>query len=144
VGCFFVGCHVDTKNDTISGPTKAEAMNAAILGMVNPLEIPSSATAKALSQNYERGLQLVKNGLLDDIKEFFTKGLSDAPVPDHIPASEIKKALGQISGNLYVVGKPEIGKDLDIILVQNEPHILTESQKAILSPLQKLTTEHTE
>ncbi len=42
IGCFFVGCHVDTGKDIVRGPTEEEAMNAAILGMVSPMGMPSA------------------------------------------------------------------------------------------------------
>jgi len=69
VGCFFVGCHVDTKNDTISGPTKAEAMNAAILGLVNPIKMPdagfSSAAVNALDDEIYSGVRKASQFLQD-------------------------------------------------------------------------------
>ena len=41
-GCFLAGCHVDRENDIISGPTAQEAMDASVVGLVNPISAPAS------------------------------------------------------------------------------------------------------
>ena len=93
------------------------------------------SSKEALRLNYERGLQLILEGKLHQFLEFFRTGSSDATVPENVPVDGIKSILGDIYGNLYVVGKPFPGKDLDIILVQNKPYLLSESQSASLNSL---------
>ena len=134
-GCFIVGCHVDSTSDSVTGPTEAEWMYSGVMGMVTPLDMPPSASAAALRQNYERGLQLANDGQLNEFVSFFEKGLSDAPVPSNIPAADIQKILGQTDGNLYVVGKPTAGSDLDMILVQNGSYSVTDAQMTALNTL---------
>ncbi|MDQ3004855.1 MAG: RHS repeat-associated core domain-containing protein [Chloroflexota bacterium] len=135
VGCLLTGCHVNMKEDTVTGPTVAEWMYSGVMGMVTPLDVPPSASAAALRQNFDRGLQLANDGQINQHVSFFEKGLSDAPVPNNVPVADIQNILGQTDGNLYVVGKPGTGSDLDMILVQNGSYSLTDSQMAGLNSL---------
>jgi hypothetical protein len=73
-------------------------------------------SASALQQNYQRGLQLAEGGQITENVNFFKHGLSDAAVPDDIPVADIRSVLGSV-GNIYVVGKPGPGRDLDLIVV---------------------------
>ena len=44
VGCFFIGCHVDTKNDIITGPTEKEYATASVFSIgPTPLSVVTSS-----------------------------------------------------------------------------------------------------
>jgi len=49
VGCFFIGCHVDTKNDVISGPTAREYIESSVMSIgPTPLSVVSSLEATTI------------------------------------------------------------------------------------------------
>ena len=51
IGCFFVGCHVDTKNDVISGPTTNEFVTSSVMSIgPAPLTVTTPLETTVLSK----------------------------------------------------------------------------------------------
>lgn len=88
----------------------------------------------ALKQNYDRGLELAEKGQLGKYLDFFKDGMSDASAPSEVPTTGIQDILGK-SSNIYVVGKPIVGKDLDLIVVGEQVTQLTENQIQTLNQI---------
>jgi hypothetical protein len=100
LGCFVAGCHVDSNEDKVTGPTKEEALNAAVLGMVNPLGSP----ATKLASNFQN----VSDDVMYAGVRKASKFLQDIGVPRDVRKQAIE-AFDILSIKLRRVGDFEYG-----------------------------------
>jgi hypothetical protein len=94
----------------------------------------AASSSEALAQNYQRGLELAESGQISQHVDFFRNSLSDAAVGSEVPMAGIRDLLGK-AGNIYVVGKPAPGKDLDLIVVGEKAAQFTVDQLQAINTL---------
>ncbi len=133
LGCVFAGCHVDRKKDVITGPTRQEAMNTSIIGMVNPIGLPTSKIATSIKTG--------ASTLSDEIGEFIYRkasGAADSVTPRagiddlengglsfYNTLKDMSDNLPMNSGDKYI--KVDLKKldGLEVILDNNPPgHVI--------------------
>ena len=84
-------------------------------------------SGEALLGNLERGRELAQSGQINQYVDFFKNGMSDSAVGSDVPASGIQDILGK-ANNIYVVGKPALGKDLDLFVVGEQAAQFSDEQ----------------
>ena len=97
IGCFLIGCHVDTQNDVISGLSQSEYINAGIMSIgPTPLSVVTPpAVTRALGQAGETGAGIIKNTLRINSET----GSAKFRIPDQL--LDDKKLLSEVKNVAY-------------------------------------------
>ena len=74
VTCLVANCHVDREKDIITGPSVEEAMNAAVLGMVSPMGLPTSPRLPPLKGKFPTQVNEIEGQLVLQRKVTSKKG----------------------------------------------------------------------
>ncbi len=98
VGCFLLGCHVDTKNDMISGPTEGEFLETSVMSIAPaPLTVvTSTGTARILGEVGEQTAGVLKNTTrIDSLTGTANFRIPDQLIPEQNLISEVKNVAYQ-------------------------------------------------
>jgi hypothetical protein len=107
IGCLFAGCHANAAQDTVAGPTQGEWMYSGVVGLVSPLDMPSSGFT------IPRGFKTAAD--FQKFSDTLKSGLSDAGYTDVTAAFQGSSVTGVQHGT----GAPfDVGRtsDFDIAL----------------------------
>jgi RHS repeat-associated protein len=92
----------------------------------------------ALKVNYQGGLDLYDaSALPQEYINFFETGGTEGTMPETVPVDALRNAIKDIPGvkGAYVVGKPVLGSDLDLVIFGQDELQLSQSQLTMLKSI---------
>jgi RHS repeat-associated protein len=116
--CLLIGCRVDTQKDIIRGPTQAAWMQAGYLGMVSPIDLPSSGAGIPRGFSSAEEFQAFSNTV--------ENGLADAGFTDVTVAFQ----GSSVTGVSHKTGQPfDVGRMSDFDIALASPSLLAKAKE---------------